>query len=98
MVKLRRLTPAEVSSKQDAGYFLDGAGPYLRVLTTGGKSWAFLFMKHGRSHEITLGSYLAITLGAARKLAAEARASLRAGVDLIEKRRVEREPAKRRSN
>ena len=85
-----RLTAVEVSKKQEAGYYPDGAGLYLRVLPSGGKSWALLYTKHGRSREMMIGPYPDLSLLDARSLVAVAKAALREGIDPIEKRRAAR--------
>lgn len=85
-----RLKALDVSKKRDAGYYPDGAGLYLRVLPSGGKSWALLFTKHGRSREMMIGPYPDLSLLDARSLAAVAKAALREGIDPIEKRKAAR--------
>jgi integrase len=85
-----RLSSKAVANMQDAGYYADGAGLYLRILPSGGKSWSLLYMQHGRQREMMIGPYPDLSLLDARSVADVARAGLREGVDPIEKRKAAR--------
>jgi integrase len=56
-------------------------GLSLRVSGTGVKSWCYHLTRNGKRERITLGSYPAIGLADARRLAVEARAALEGGED-----------------
>ena len=85
--KVERLSALAVAKMKEAGYYADGKGLYLRVLASGGKSWAFIFARHGRSREMSLGPYPDISLEVARQLAFNCRQQVREGIDPIEQRR-----------
>ena len=51
----------------------DGSGLYLQVKHGNARSWIFRYFRNGKSHEMGLGSLKAVSLGAARLKAAEAR-------------------------
>ena len=64
--------------------FFDGKmkGLSLRVSRKGVKSWSFSFTTpNGKRARLTLGSYPAVTLAAARGLALEAQAAVQSGQD-----------------
>lgn len=64
------------------GMLHDGGGLYLQVTATG-RSWILRYSLHGRRRDMGLGSLRDISLADARRLAAAARASARAGQDPI---------------
>lgn len=75
------------------GKLEDGDG--LRfVVDKSGKRWVFRFQVAGRRKEMGLGSYPAIRLADARRLAAEARAKIAVGVDPIAARAARRQAEK----
>ena len=80
-LKIRAAQPREIE------YLLpDGDGLYLRIRPTG-RSWTYRYKQAGRQIKLSLGSYPAVTLAAARKKArgeAERRAN---GIDPQEVRR-----------
>jgi integrase len=59
----------------------DGRGLFLVVQPSGGKSWAYRYRFAGKPVKLTLGSSPQVSLGAARKLAAEARHKVEQGTD-----------------
>src|SRR5262245_37575291 len=62
--------------------------------TTGAKSWAIRFRHDGKPAKHTLGSYPAVSLAEARRLATAALAQVAQGVDpRLEKRRARAEAA-----
>ncbi len=74
----------------------DGNGLYLQLSPTGGRSWLFRFVWHGKQHWMGLGPLREVGLAEARRRAAEARALLRHGRNpLEERRRARREAALR---
>jgi integrase len=101
MTRINRLSTAKVKSakppkgKQRAD-LLDGLGLHLQVSygTTGevNKSWTFRYERHGKRHEMGLGSLDVRSLAQARVKAKTLRTMLADGLDpLTERRRTEQE-------
>jgi integrase len=77
--------------KKTPGYHADGGCLYLRVAPKGaGRGWIFRYASGGKTRDMGLGSFPAISLAAARELAAECRKQVKQGIDPIERRRAER--------
>ena len=69
----------------------DGAGLWLHVGPTGGKSWVLRYMMDGRAREMGLGPLHTVGLAAARDLAQQARWAVRVErVDPLEARQADR--------
>jgi integrase len=83
---IHKLTPLAVSKIARPGLYGDGAGLYLQVGPTGGKSWLFRFMLRGRAREMGLGPLHTVNLTEARACANECRKLRLAGKDPIEER------------
>lgn len=81
-----KLTALRVEKIKNPGYYGDGKGLWIRVKTTGAKSWMYRFMRQGKQREMGLGPYPEISLADARQLAADARALVKRGIDPIEAR------------
>ena len=64
--ELNKLSTFAVSRAKEPGYFLDGAGLYLQVSSSGSKSWIFKFTLNGRPREMGLGPVHTIGLAEAR--------------------------------
>jgi len=64
----------------------DGAGLRLVVSKSGSRRWVFRFRLNGRSREMGLGSFPAVSLADARNLAAECWKQTKAGIDPIDAR------------
>jgi integrase len=80
-VKLTDRFCATAKATEQTDYFdADTKGLALRV-NAKSKTWTFHFTRHGKRGRVTLGSYPATTLAAARGLAIEARGNLEAGKD-----------------
>jgi integrase len=88
-----RLSAVKVQGLKAPGYYADGGGLYFRVAPGGTKSWVFRFARHGRTRDMGLGSYPAVTLAMARELATECRRTLASGIDPIEDRNEKRAAA-----
>jgi integrase len=88
--QINRLTEAQVA-KAAPGMHGDGLGLWLRVSTTGNRSWAFRYMQFGKPHEHGLGPTHARNLAAARKKAAECRRNLLDGIDPIQDKHARHE-------
>lgn len=85
---INRLTDIKIRSLKAPGLYADGNGLYLRVQAAGAKSWIFRYRSSdgGRLRDMGMGSYPAISLAAAREIAAEANATRKRGNDPIETR------------
>lgn len=83
---LNKLTARSVATLPK-GRYSDGGGLYLVVDEGGARRWAFIFRWKGKQPVMGLGPVKSVPLARARELAAEARASVAAGVNPIEKRR-----------
>ena len=85
MQKLNRLSARAVATAIGPALLADGGGLYLRVGTTGAKSWVFIANQKNRATgktkrtEIGLGSLTSVPLAEARDKAAKARAVVAAG-------------------
>ena len=86
--QINRLTAVAVKSISARGRYADGAGLYLAVDKAGGRRWVFLFRdrRSKKLREMGLGGVGTVSLAAARRAAADARAVVRDGGDLILKR------------
>ncbi len=69
----------------------DGAGLYFQISKTGGKSWIYRYKLNGKTRDMGLGKYSALSLAAARIEAAEARAKVVRGADPLAARDALRE-------
>lgn len=78
---LNRLTVREVAALKQQGRHADGGGLYLRVSSSGARSWAFMYVTAGKRTELGLGSAASLTLATARKLAGEMREAIATGQD-----------------
>lgn len=81
---------AEGVSFSAPGHYGDGGGLWLQISKTVTKSWVFRYTRKGKTHELGLGPYPAVSLAAARDRAAEIRTTLALGGDPM----VERAAAK----
>lgn len=88
---IERLSPVKVAKASKPGMYADGAGLYLHVGPTGGKSWIYRFMLEGKAREMGLGPLHTIGLADARQLALEARKQRLAGVDPLAARKAQRD-------
>ncbi len=88
--KIGKLSPVGVRNETKPGVYGDGAGLYLNVGPTGGKSWLFRFMRNGTAREMGLGPVHTIGLAEARERAKAARKLLLDGIDPLDARRAER--------
>jgi integrase len=69
------------------GMHSDGGGLYFARKSAHGASWVFRFARQGRTHDLGLGPFPAITLADARELATGLRRKLAHGVDILAERR-----------
>lgn len=77
------------------GKHADGAGLWLVKDEDRHGKWVLRVTVHGRRREMGLGAYPSVSLGEARRSADEARAKVRAGLDPIKERELERREASR---
>src|SRR3954452_17674119 len=83
MARTGKLSAVEVSKAKGPAVLHDGGGLYLRVSSTGAKSWVFRFQIEGKRRDMGLGPYPDVTLARAREKAAANRAQRRDGTDPI---------------
>lgn len=81
-----KLNPLALGRLKEPGYHSDGAGLYLQISPTGGKSWIFRYMLDGVSRYMGLGSFIDVSLGEARELALLQRKLVKQKIDPIEAR------------
>ena len=87
--KTHRLTPITIANKKKPGLHADGAGLYLKIRPTGGKSWVFRYMLDGKARYAGLGPISSITLAAARAEAARLADQVDNEIDPIEARKAD---------
>ena len=85
-----RLTTIRVAALKQEGLHPDGAGLYLRITTTGTKSWIFRFSQRGATGDMGPGVLGTVSLAKAREAAGEARRQLLRGIDPIQARAAQR--------
>lgn len=81
-----KLAAKQVSAITKPGKHSDGNGLYLLVKPNGNRSWVVLLIGNGQRREMGLGTPEAVSLAAARKLAADAKAAFVQGRDPIAER------------
>ena len=91
---IHRLTAIAVTNAKAKGLYPDGGGLYLRVTSTGTKSWILRFKRDGRTRDMGLGPLGAVSLARARELTAEASRQRLEGLDPIKARTAVRETAR----
>lgn len=85
----RRLTDIKIKALKEAGLYPDGAGLYLKITTTGTKSWIYRFKYNSRLRDMGLGKYPAVSLSTARERASENYTLIKRGIDPIDAREVQ---------
>src|SRR3954454_21504598 len=91
MARTGKLSAVEVAKAKGPAVLHDGGGLYLRIATTGAKSWVFRFQIEGKRRDMGLGPYPDVSLARAREKAAAHRAQSREGADPIAATRPGRE-------
>ncbi|MDR8398669.1 integrase arm-type DNA-binding domain-containing protein [Paraburkholderia sp. USG1] len=76
-----KLSARRVDELKVPGYYGDGGGLWLQVSKTITKSWIFRYSRYGKTHDLGLGAFPAVSLKTAREKAAEQRSILAAGGD-----------------
>lgn len=70
---LNKLNVRQVAALKLPGRHSDGGGLYIRITTSGSRTWAFMTTAAGKRREISLGPVASVSLATARRLAAEMR-------------------------
>src|SRR5688572_30464407 len=78
---VNRLSAAAVKNIKEEGDYADGNNLYLRVSSSGTKSWALIYSFGGKRRELGLGSMPVVSLADARRKAEEAARLRHDGVD-----------------
>jgi integrase len=91
---IEKLSPAKVQKEKKPGLYGDGAGLYLNVGPTGGKSWVLRYMRDGKAREMGLGPLHTIGLAEARERAREQRRLLLDGVDPLDLKEAKRQASR----
>ena len=77
----KRLTAATVRSYSEPGFYGDGHGLYLKVVSKDSKRWVQRIVIHGKRRDIGLGNASLVSLAEAREMALQHRKAARAGED-----------------
>lgn len=85
-----KLNVKQVERLTKPGIYADGGGLYLRVRSSGTRSWLYVRIINGRRREMGLGSLLDVTLANARDMASKARELYLDGKDPIAERKVQK--------
>ena len=85
--KEKSLTAATVRSLNDAGFYSDGNGLYLKVDASRAKRWIQRIVIHGKRRDLGLGSATLVSLAAAREVALQNRKLARSGGDPLAARK-----------
>src|ERR1700678_3057096 len=88
--KIGKLSSAGIKNANKPALYGDGAGLYLNVGPTGGKSWLFRFMLNGTAREMGLGPLHTIGLAEARERGLAARKLRLDGIAPLEARKSEK--------
>src|SRR5215469_6907865 len=91
MARTGKLSAVEVSKAKGRAVLHDGGGLYLRISSTGAKSWVFRFQLDGKRRDMGLGPFPDISLAEARVRATEARRRRHDGIDPLAARAAERQ-------
>lgn len=92
MVKNAKWHPPQNAKNPDAKpprMMLDGEGLYLKITHSGVKTFVYRFTLKGRTRDLTLGTYPAMSLKDARDVRNAHKLNVDAGVDPIEKREAD---------
>lgn len=90
---INRLKPVVIQRPMARGYYPDGGGLYLQVTESGAKTWIYRYTIAGRTRDMGLGSFAALSLGEARVKAGEYRNMKAAGLDPVEQRKAKQAAA-----
>lgn len=76
-----KLKATQVGKAKKAGMVNDGGGLYLSTSKSLSQSWIYRYKRHGKSHDLGLGSASTVSLAEARELADAARKAVQTGQD-----------------
>ena len=79
--RVNRLSATAVKNLREEGSYADGNNLYLRVSSSGTKSWTLLYSFRGKRRELGLGPTTVVSLADARRKAEEAARLRHEGVD-----------------
>ena len=85
---VHRLTPTSITKAVLPGRYPDGAGLYLHVGPTGGRSWVLRIQHDGRMQEHGLGPLHTVSLANARRKAQETRLAVLDGKNPLDAKRA----------
>ena len=85
---LARLTALAVKKASRPGIYQDGGSLRFVVTPAGTRQWVLRITVNGKRRDVGLGGYPAVSLEAARELAAGHRSTAKTGGDPIEQRRI----------
>ncbi|SIQ98897.1 integrase arm-type DNA-binding domain-containing protein [Aquipseudomonas alcaligenes] len=83
---MSKLSPRLVKEIEAPGTYQDGRGLFLKVTSSGSKSWVFRYSIHGRRRDMGIGTYPDVSLKDARLRADKSRLELAKGVDPLARR------------
>ncbi|MGA8758223.1 MAG: Arm DNA-binding domain-containing protein [Stellaceae bacterium] len=95
MAQTCKPTATKVAGQKGPAVLHDGGGLYLRVSSTGAKSWVFRFRLDGKRCDMGLGPFPDVSLAAARAKALEQRNQRRDGIDLLAAKAAQRQAQQR---
>lgn len=81
---MNRLTVKSAATLSEPGLHADGAGLYLRIKSTGSKSWTFVFQWNGKRREKGLGPFDVVPLADAREKRDQARRAILNGFNPLD--------------
>jgi integrase len=93
MQKLEKLVAVNLPRMTKPGMHSDGGGLYLQITKPGAKTWIFRYAADGRTRDMGLGAFHAVSLSDARTKAAECRNLRSKGIDPIDRRDAEKQAA-----
>ncbi|MFK7913875.1 MAG: tyrosine-type recombinase/integrase, partial [Pseudomonadales bacterium] len=93
MSKLTTVAVRAAKPREKPYKLSDGAGMYLEVLPSGGRSWRLKYRIHGVEKRISFGTFPAVSLKDARTRALDAKKLLSEGVDPSAARQEEKQKA-----
>ncbi len=91
MARTGKLSAVEVAKAKGPAVLHDGGGLYLRVSSTGAKSWVFRFQLDGKRRDMGLGPFPDISLAEARTKALAHRKQRHDGIDPLAAKTAQRQ-------
>lgn len=85
-----KIDPLQLKSMSKPGSYSDGDGLFLKVGRSGSKSWIYRYQLAGRRRDIGLGRYPDVSLSGARKERNKLKRDVKAGIDPLDKKEVEK--------